>query len=134
MSLADDAIVVGGAIALLGLLMTVSTFLLRNGWRFFRKANLFFEDFYGEKGRPGVPARPGVTERLTQIEYIQATQSDLIKKIWDEQMPNHGSSLRDDISRIHETVTGEKTPIAKAYDSTRVTENQNEILGSKGIK
>jgi hypothetical protein len=98
-----------------------------------RKGNQFLEDFYGVEARAGVPARPGVVERISNLETVSAESSELIKKIWAEQIPNHGTSQRDDISRIHEAVTGLKPPIARAYDTATVEPGQTETLESKGI-
>jgi hypothetical protein len=55
----------------------------------------FLEDWNGERGRPGVPRRPGVMERLDALEATTRT-------IRAEVTPNGGGSLKDVIGRIDE--------------------------------
>lgn len=119
--------------------VTVIAFICTVGWRgikgmarWFRKLNLFAEDFFGEPERPGVPRRPGLVERvtnteemLTRVVSMQEDTSKIVRLIWDETMPNHGSSQRDDIARIHEAVTGRKSPLYEA--------REKETAESKGM-
>ncbi|UBU11593.1 hypothetical protein [Nonomuraea gerenzanensis] len=49
------------------------------------------DDWQGEPARKGVPARPGVMERLEAIEA--------------QLRPNGGASARDAINRVERTVT-----------------------------
>jgi hypothetical protein len=53
----------------------------------------FINDWHGEGARPGVPARPGVMERLSGIE-------DRLAAVEHELQPNSGTSLRDAVNRV----------------------------------
>lgn len=78
--------VVGGAVALIvkGTRWVFSTL---------RKVNEFLEDWRGEDARPGHLRRPGVPERLGNMEARIASVESQVK-------PNGGSSLRDTVDRI----------------------------------
>ena len=56
----------------------------------------FFEDWNGMSARPGVEAKSGVMERLAKLEEMHAT----VTEIKEEVKPNHGGSLKDQVSRI----------------------------------
>lgn len=62
-----------------------------------RRIMQMVEDFNGEKERPGVPARPGVMQRLLVIEA--------------EITPNHGSSIKDAVTRIDTQVADLTTDV-----------------------
>lgn len=93
---------------------TVATVIISLGtglWRFVRAAvrigrrvNVFFDDWYGQEGRPGVPARPGVLERVQGIE-------DRMQGVHHELQPNSGASLRDAVDlancRLERMLTGD---------------------------
>lgn len=52
------------------------------------------DDLTGEPERPGVPARPGVMERLQQLDDRTA-----------ELKPNGGSSIKDQVNRIDQRMS-----------------------------
>lgn len=54
-------------------------------FRFLKRMSNVVDDWAGEPERPGVPGRPGVMTRLAAIEA--------------ELHPNHGTSLRDALTR-----------------------------------
>ncbi len=54
--------------------------------------------------RPGVPARPGLMERLTVVEEKQDAQAEAIAVVRHEVTTNHGSSLKDAVKSIDRTV------------------------------
>lgn len=64
---------------------------LRSIRRIMRHVDEFMVDWNGSVARAGHSARPGVMERLAQIEH--------------ELKPNSGSSLRDAVNRIENNVT-----------------------------
>ena len=76
-------------------------------FKFFKKAVHFFDDFIGEEERPGVPARPGFSERMTKMENCMSDVKDRMEtieyklsRVDIELQPNSGTSLRDAINRI----------------------------------
>lgn len=76
-----------GVVTLAGLVFAV--------WRVMplvRKLANFIDDVVGEPERAGVPARPGLMQRVQRIEH--------------ELFPNSGLSTRDAINRTEEAVKG----------------------------
>lgn len=118
----DFALGLAAAVTVVSALGLAGGKLIKWLWSTGKKINLFFEDFYGEPARPGFPEKKGLMERVQNIESIQAENSEMIQKIWSEQMPNSGKSQRDDIARIHQAVTGNEPPL---YESRKVA-NANE--------
>lgn len=53
----------------------------------------FLDDYFGEEERPGFQGRPGMQERLRNLE-------EEVKTISYEMKPNSGSSIKDAINRI----------------------------------
>ncbi|MEV6740461.1 hypothetical protein AB0N14_27325 [Streptomyces sp. NPDC051104] len=84
----DAALVWGGAISVLGGVGTVAWRIVRASTHLGGRATQFFDDWYGEEGRPGVPSRPGVMERVAGIE-------NRLSRVEHELYPNSGGSLRD---------------------------------------
>ncbi|MFJ4627211.1 hypothetical protein [Streptomyces sp. NPDC088847] len=84
----DAALVWGGAISVVGTLLTVVWRGVRTLSRFGSRAGQFLDDWYGEEERAGVPARPGVMLRLAALE-------DGLDHLRHEVRPNSGTSLRD---------------------------------------
>ena len=72
------------------------------GWKVIKRLNHFLDDVMGEEARPGVPARPGLMERVMRVEH--------------ELFPNSGASLRDQTNRIESTLT----EIGEAVTTLRV--------------
>jgi hypothetical protein len=99
---------------------TVVISLATGLWRFVRAAirigrrvNVFFDDWYGQEGRPGVPARPGVLERVKHIE-------DRMQGVHHELQPNSGASLRDAVDlvncRLERMLTGDDDECRRRAD------------------
>jgi len=80
---------------------------LRALFRVARKIGHFFDDWFGEAPRPGVPGRPGFPERLGKVETaVKGLREEIcevkeqVAEIVHELHPNAGSSLRDAVNRI----------------------------------
>ena len=87
--------------------MTVIIVFISKGFKIVKKFIHFLDDFIGEEERPGSPARPGVSERLTGLEDtvkdINIKFHEMNEKvifIEKELHPNHGTSMRDAVDRI----------------------------------
>lgn len=86
---------------------TVIFMFFKKGFAVFKKFIHFLDDFNGEEERPGSPRRPGMSERIGNVEeYISDMKekfqdiNDKVSFIEKELHPNHGSSMRDAIDRI----------------------------------
>lgn len=99
MSALAPALIDAAAVASVALLGVIA----RSVWRGSRGVGQMLEDWRGKPARPGVAAQAGVMERLASIE-------DTVAEIKHETKPNSGLSMRDDIGRIHQAVTGQPAP------------------------
>lgn len=70
---------------------------MRAAGRAVRRANHFFDDWFGEPPRPGQPARPGVMERLATLE-------GRVEGIEGQLKPNGGSTVYDKVTKIAKAV------------------------------
>ncbi|MGA5819741.1 hypothetical protein ACPC54_18010 [Kitasatospora sp. NPDC094028] len=66
--------------------------------RLTRTMDQFAEDWQGTAARPGVPERPGMMQRVGDLETVVAD-------IKHELHPNSGLSLRDAVNRIETKLT-----------------------------
>ncbi|GGJ72872.1 hypothetical protein [Streptomyces brasiliensis] len=94
----DTVLVWGGVISVLAGVGTVAWRAVRTALHLGGRAGQFFDDWYGEEGRPGVPARPGVMERVAGIE-------DWLTRVEHELYPNSGGSLRDAVDLANERLS-----------------------------
>lgn len=83
---------------------------LKSG-KFIKRIIHFFDDFLGEDERPGVPARPGFSERMSRMEgCIEKVNERLeviehrVAEINYELQPNSGHSAKDAINRIEKRI------------------------------
>lgn len=67
------------------------------GWKLLGSLKDFMDDVKGEPARAGVPARPGLMERVGSIETSLA-------QVKHEVLPNTGTSLRDAADRTEKKV------------------------------
>lgn len=77
----------------------VLTFITVKVWPFVRKLNHFVDDVAGEPARRGVPARPGLMERMATVE----TDLRIVKA---EVKNSHSSNLRNDLDQVAEQLQG----------------------------
>lgn len=68
--------------------------------RFTRRFDDFLEDWNGTAARPGVPAKPGVMERLSQQDEALRCIDDRLVTVEVEINPNSGKSLKDIVHRV----------------------------------
>jgi hypothetical protein len=52
-------------------------------------------DWFGQEGRPGFPAVPGVPQRLYDVEQVLMALRPIVERIEAEMHTNGGGSLRD---------------------------------------
>lgn len=85
-----QAILAGGGalVVIVGAIFGAVRWAVGTSARQAKKFEQFYEDWYGEEARPGVPRRPGVMERL-------ADQDQALADIKGELTTNGGSSLKD---------------------------------------
>ncbi|OII62872.1 hypothetical protein BJP40_26920 [Streptomyces sp. CC53] len=89
----DAVLVWGGAATVLGGAATMAWRSIAGARRLAGRLDEFIDDWSGTEPRPGVPARPGVMERLGGIEQRLAS-------VEHELHPNSGASLRDAVNRV----------------------------------
>lgn len=73
----------------------------------------------GEPARPGVEARPGLMERIANVE---ATQNDMQSKpdaVHHDGFPHSGNSLRDRVERIGRKLDNATAASAKSRTPSR---------------
>lgn len=76
-------------LAILGTVGAGAYELIKSMRRMTKKFDQFSEDWNGTDARPGVPARPGVMERLSRIELHQVDQAAETKAL-AARMERHG--------------------------------------------
>lgn len=75
-----------------------------------RKVMHFIDDVAGEPARAGVPARPGLMERMTTIETS-------LQQVRHEVTPNHGSTMNDALRSVREDVSGIRETVDETSDA-----------------
>lgn len=102
-------LIVENIVATAAIIAAVTAIFLFGGKiiKFFKRSVHFFDDFLGEEERPGVPARPGFSERMTNMENCMSDVKDRMEtmeyklsRVDLELQPNSGKSLRDVVQRI----------------------------------
>lgn len=85
---------------LLGMITGATTAMVVAWTRVVRPIQRIAEDWRGEPARPadGIPERPSMMLRM-------ARQEELSTKIWAELHPNHGSSMKDQLTRVDGNLT-----------------------------
>lgn len=70
-----------------------------------RKLFSFLDEVTGEPAAYGRPAKPGLVEKVDQIQTEQTAHTEQIKRVLHELFPNSGSSLRDAVDRLERQST-----------------------------
>ena len=83
--------------ALATALATLAVWAGRKVWHTFRRTLDFLDDWGGHPERKGVPARPGVMERLQAVEFV-------LGEVRGQIFPNGGTSMRDDLNALRSDV------------------------------
>jgi len=92
-------------IALVTLLGALAAWGLRWSWRLATRIARFLDDFFGDPGVPDVrPARPGVMQRLAQLESG-------MQDVHDQVHMNNGHSMRDTVMRTEHMVAQLQTTV-----------------------
>ena len=86
------------ALALAAAVLGCLAWLGRKVWRGWQRTENFLDDWGGHPERPGVPARPGVMERLQSVEFT-------LGEVRGQIFPNGGTSMRDDLNAVRSDVT-----------------------------
>ena len=97
-TLAEWIPVVPWLVALIVLIIVLIAFV-RVVWPVLKRWADLADDLLGEKARPGVPARPGLMERMASIEGEQKRQAVDLALVKHEVLPNTGTSLNDAVRR-----------------------------------
>ena len=85
-----------------GIAIVVAFPVVRKVWKLLKRLADFLDDVNGEDARPGVPARPGLMERVMRIEH--------------EMFPNSGKSLRDQTNRMEQKLDRDNARIEELGD------------------
>jgi hypothetical protein len=70
-----------------------------------RKLFAFLDEVTGEPAAFGRAAKPGLVEKVDQIQTEQANHTVLIERALHELFPNSGGSLRDVVDRLEKQST-----------------------------
>lgn len=124
-----EQLTVGEIVGLVAGLAFLGT-ILGKAWRLLGRAKDLGDDLAGEPARRGVPARPGLMERVAAIEAALAD-------VHHQTHPNSGLSIKDTVNRteakvtelaeqLHEHVThssADREALWKAYRDTQPQED-----------
>ena len=65
-----------------------------------RKLFSFLDEVTGEPAAFGRAAKPGLVEKVDQIQAEQTVHNEQIQRVLHELFPNSGASLRDAVDRL----------------------------------
>lgn len=80
--------------------------LLVKAWPALRKFAWFVDDMTGEPARPGVKARPGMSERMATLEAGMAEMAKHMASVRHHVQNDHETNLRDDVDGIRDQLDG----------------------------
>lgn len=70
-----------------------------------RKLFAFLDEVTGEPAAFGRAAKPGLVEKVDQIQTEQSVHTEQIQRVLHELFPNSGTSLRDAVDRLERQST-----------------------------
>jgi hypothetical protein len=87
----EQLAIIASALGVVGVVLgALVRFVIQPLWRLTIKTGHFLDSWNGEPARDGLPARPGVVDRIVAIEY--------------QLHPNGGGSMKDAVDRIEAKV------------------------------
>jgi hypothetical protein len=95
-----DLAAAGGGLVLVWLLARRVWVLVRRVAGWLRRLVHLADDLLGEPERDGVPARPGLMQRLANTEDGLAHVTERVEAVDHELRRNSGESLRDAVDRV----------------------------------
>lgn len=84
------------------LLASLAGWLLAKAWPALRKFAWFVDDMTGEPARPGVEARPGMSERMAILEAGMSELTKHMDSVRHHVQNDHQTNLRDDVDGIRD--------------------------------
>lgn len=94
-----------------GLVWALLRPVLRSARRTDKMLQQLSRDWFGEEGRAGFPAIPGVPQRLYDVEQLLSQLRPIVERIEQEMHPNGGGSLRDQIAAIRGKIDEDRRDI-----------------------
>jgi hypothetical protein len=98
---------ISALVALICAVGAVTIWIVRVVWRIMQKIEAFLEDWNGSPESPGHPRRPGVMERLVELESSTTgmnsrfdSQDATLEMIKGEVTYNSGHSIKDTVRDI----------------------------------
>ena len=85
----------GACAAIIAALLALGSWAWRTARRMHCRITNFLDDWSGEAARPGVHSRPGVMERLADVD-------SRIERVEQQLVTNGGASMRDAVDRIED--------------------------------
>ena len=110
------------------ILIAAAVAFVRLVWPVLKKWSDLADDLLGEKARPGVPARPGLMERMQSVEGEQKRQGDDLALVKHEVMPNTGTSLNDAVRRTEKHARELDGKVEAALDWQKQHEAKSDAI------
>ena len=98
----DPLVILAMIAAIGGMFIAVMRPIRKRG----KELDLFLRDWKGEVERPGVERRPGVMERLADLDNQYVRLDAKVEVIHSEVQFNNGGSIKDAVNRMDRTLEG----------------------------